>query len=441
MNTNNKHTRPPPVIYSRKEHCVSRSDISESALKVLYRLKDSSYDAYLVGGGVRDLLLGRKPKDFDVATDAHPEQAHKEFRNSRLIGRRFRLLHVRYGRDIVEVATFRAHHDEDSEMSEDDSHIRDGMLVRDNVYGNIEDDAWRRDFTINALFYNIRDYSVIDYTGGMQDIKARLIRVIGDPAQRYREDPVRMLRAIRFAAKLDFAIEEQSAKPIAELKDKLQVVPPARLFDEVLKLFLSGHALRSFDLLREYDLFRFLFPITDAHLNQNDSFNELIRLGLRNTDIRIAEEKPVTPAFLFAILLWRPVLDLAGRWQQRGMGELQAIQSAGHEIFNLQAQHVALPRRFTLQTSEIWTMQDRLLNRSGKRAFRLFSSARFRAGYDFLLLRQQSGEEGLDDLCEWWTQFQVQHEEGQHAMVRELKSPKTRSKSRRRRKRKPRTQE
>ena len=419
---------------------MSRDAISDSALKVLYRLKDANYEAYLVGGGVRDLLLGRKPKDFDVATDAHPEQAHNEFRNSRLIGRRFRLLHVRFGRDIIEVATFRAHHDEASDVSEDHSHIEDGMLMRDNVYGDIEEDAWRRDFTINALYYNIRDFSVVDYTGGMQDIKARLIRVIGDPAQRYLEDPVRMLRAIRFAAKLGFTIEEQSRQPIADLKDKLLAVPPARLFDEVLKLFLSGHALRSFELLREYDLFRYLFPISDAHLNQSQSFNELVRLGLKNTDTRIAEDKPVTPAYLFAILLWQPVFELSRRWQQRGMGELQAVQSAGHDIVNQQAQHVALPRRFTLQTSEIWTMQSRLQNRSGKRAFRLFTQPRFRAGYDFLLLRQAAGETDLDELCDWWTQFQEQHEDGRHSMVKELKahSPHKSHKPRRRRKRGPR---
>jgi len=414
---------------------VSRADISDNALKVLYRLKDADYEAYLVGGGVRDLLLGLKPKDFDVATDAHPEQAQQAFRNSRLIGRRFRLLHVRFGREIIEVATFRAHHDEESDHSEHHSHIRDGMLVRDNVYGTLEDDAWRRDFTINALYYDVRDFSVLDYTGGMQDLKARLIRVIGDPEQRYREDPVRMLRAVRLAAKLDFSIEEHSARAIKLLKDRLTAVPPARLFDEVLKLFLTGHAEKSLQRLREHGLLSYLFPLTARQLDQDPVFEQLVIQGLINTDERLAAEKPVTPAFLFAIFLWQPVVLAAQRFQQHaGMSDLQAMQAASEDVLSQQGSHVALPRRYSLQSREIWLLQSRLRNRTGKRAYRCLSHPRFRAGYDFLLLRHQAGEPGLDELCDWWTAFQEQTDDGQHAMVKAMK-PTGQGKPRRRRRR------
>ena len=422
LNTKTSHRPGSPAVIPRAEHCVSRKDISDNALKVLYRLKDAEYEAYLVGGGVRDLLLGLKPKDFDVATNAHPEQAQQAFRNSRLIGRRFRLLHVRFGREIIEVATFRAHHDEESNHSEHHSHIRDGMLVRDNVYGTLEDDAWRRDFTINALYYDIRDFSVLDYTGGMRDLQARLIRVIGDPEQRYREDPVRMLRAVRLAAKLDFAIEEHSAQAIESLKERLTAVPPARLFEEVLKLFLTGHAVKSLQRLRQYALLGFLFPVTAAQLEQDPVFEKLVIQGLINTDERIAAGKPVTPAFLFAIFLWRPVALLTQRFQQQDMSELQAMQAASEEVLAQQGGHVALPRRYSLQSREIWLLQARLRNRSGKRAYRSFSHPRFRAGYDFLLLRHQAGEPDLAELCDWWTAFQEQSEEGQHSMLKSVKS-------------------
>ena len=414
---------------------MSRADISDSALKVLYRLKDADYEAYLVGGGVRDLLLGLKPKDFDVATDAHPEQAQQEFRNSRLIGRRFRLLHVRFGREIIEVATFRAYHDEESEHSEHHSHIRDGMLVRDNVYGTLEDDAWRRDFTVNALYYDIRDFSVLDYTTGMQDLKARLIRVIGDPEKRYREDPVRMLRAVRLAAKLDFAIEKHSALAIEQLKDRLTAVPPARLFDEVLKLFLTGHALKSLERLREHGLLAYLFPLTARQLDKDPVFERMVVQGLINTDDRIAANKPVTPAFLFAVFLWQPVALTAQRFRQHDMSELQAVQAASEEVLAEQGRLVALPRRYSLQSREIWLLQSRLSNRSGKRAYRSFSHPRFRAGYDFLLLRHEAGEPDLAELCDWWTQFQEQPEDGQHVMLKAVKHD-DQGKPRRRRRRK-----
>lgn len=425
-----------PAIIPCDVHQISIDDICEYALKVLQRFDDTNYQAYLVGGSVRDLLLRRKPKDFDIATNALPEEARKLFANGRLIGRRFRLLHVRYGRNIIEVATFRGHHDGAQAKASHDAHIDNGMIVRDNVYGTMEEDAWRRDFTINALYLNTRDMAVIDYTGGMGDLSAGLIRMIGDPMVRYQEDPVRMLRAVRFAAKLGFKIDPDTDAPIYKLKDRLTAVPPARLFEEILKLFLSGHGLASYRLLRRYQLFRYLFPLTDECLEANqDSIEPLIVKGLTNTDWRIAQGKPVTPAFLFAIMLWQPMRVIADRLQLQGLSPLQSTQIASTDVFSQQAEHVSLPKRFTLQTREIWGMQYRLEHRQGCRALRLLENKRFRAGYDFLLLRQESGVDELEELCEWWTRFQVENQEEQSEMINSLQ-PKRRSRRGRSKKRK-----
>jgi poly(A) polymerase len=420
-----------PTITARPDHNISRADISEYALKVLYRLKAAGFEAFLVGGGVRDLLLGREPKDFDVATNAHPEEVKALFSNSRLIGRRFRLVHVHFGREIIEVATFRGDHDAGETHD-------DGMILRDNVYGTLEQDAWRRDFTINSLYYNIRDFSVVDYVGGMADLKDGMLRVIGDAEQRYLEDPVRMLRAVRFAAKLGFRIHADSEAPMAELGDRLEAVPPARLFDEMLKLFLSGTAVNTFELLRHYDLFKYLFPMTDARLAEEERGfpHMMVAQGLANTDTRLAEGKPVTPAFLFAVLLWEPVRARALRLQDEGMTEIQALQVAGEEIIAQQIQYVSLPKRFSLQTREIWVMQARLKRRNGKRAERLMESPRFRAAYDFLLLRAESGEDELAPLAEWWTEYQAVNAERRDAMAREAPGG-GKKRRRRRRRRKP----
>ena len=425
---NKLHT---PIVLQRDAHNVSRSNICEPALKVLYRLKKADFDAYLVGGGVRDLLLERNPKDFDIATDALPEEAGQLFRNSRLIGRRFRLVHVHFGKDIIEVATFRGHEEESEDDSAKDRHTRDGMLIRDNVFGTIEEDAWRRDFTINALYYNIQDFTIVDYTGGLEDLRNRLIRMIGDPTQRYREDPVRMLRAARFAGKLGFNIEPNTEAPIYELADRLTHVPPARLFEEVLKLFLGGHAVATYNLLRKYTLFDNLFPYTAALLNPehpaSDDVDALIRLGLANTDERIAQGKPVTPAFLFAIMLWRPMKNLAEQYIADGVRPLQAHQQAGADVIAQQVGFVSIPKRFSIQTREIWSLQPRLHNRSGKRAYRLLSLPRFRAGYDFLLLRAQSVEPDLLPLCDWWTEFQEVGDGSRAAMLKKVQGPRRRS--------------
>jgi len=420
-----------PIIIPRSEHCISRQDISDSALKVLGRLHKAGYAAYLVGGGVRDLLLGLHPKDFDVATDATPEQLKELFRNCRLIGRRFRLAHIHFGRDIVEVATFRGHHAdvEDEALAS----TRDGMIVRDNVFGTLAEDAWRRDFSVNALYYNIADFSVVDYTGGMSDLQQRRLRMIGDPHLRCQEDPVRILRAIRFAAKLQFELEPELVSAIAEQRERLLAVSSARIYDEVLKLFLSGYASQVLPLLREHGIFELLFAASELSLKKNlPHFAELLKRACANTDSRIHENKPVTPAFLFACLLWGPVQERAEALQQNRMSPIQAIQEAGHEILSEQTQHIALPKRFRLPIREIWSGQERLTNRRGRRAFAMLESKRFRATYDFMLLRCEAGDQSLQTLCEWWTGFQDASAEEQKTMCDALQEKRQGHRPRRR---------
>ena len=372
-----------------------------------------------MGGGVRDLLLGLHPKDFDVATDASPEEVRALFRNCRLIGRRFRLAHVHFGREIIEVATFRAHHDQ----GEGEGVVENGMILRDNVYGSLEDDAWRRDFTANALYYNIADFSLVDFTGGMADIKNQVLQIIGDPAVRFQEDPVRMLRAIRFAAKLNFTLEPMMSEQIIKLGSCMENVPTARLFDEVLKLLMHGHALKTYELLREYQLFKYLFAETDELLNEFPEYlDNFIRQAMINTDNRIREDKPVTPAYLFAVLFWGPVRQQAELLQEQDMSTLQALQVAGNEVVESLLKQVGLPRRFSLPMREIWQMQARLMMRRGKRPFRLLEHPRFRASYDFMLLRHEVGEP-ISELCNWWTEFQVQDDAGRQKMTRALNKP------------------
>ncbi|MBD3609903.1 MAG: polynucleotide adenylyltransferase PcnB [Gammaproteobacteria bacterium] len=420
-------------IYTRQEHNISRADISESALKVLYRLKSAGFEGYLVGGSVRDLLLGREPKDFDVTTDATPEQVRKLFRNSRIIGRRFKIVHVRFGREIIEVATFRGSND-DARTSEE------GMVLSDNVYGTLEEDAWRRDFTVNALYYNIRDFSVVDYTGGMADLNKGMLSLIGEPEQRFREDPVRMLRAVRFAAKLGFRIAPDVEQAIYRLGYLLQEVPAARLFDEMLKLFMSGHAVASFEGLRHYRLFEHMFPATEVCLAHEEAGfpRTFITRAMANTDKRLAEDKPVTPAFLLAALLWEPLRQLAEENIADGEPAYQAFHAAADVVLSQQVKHISIPRRFSVMMREMWIMQTRLPRRQGKRAFALLSHDRFRAAYDFLLLRAESGEVNAE-LGEWWTRFQQVDESEQRVMVRALESDGSgHSKKRRRRRSSPR---
>ena len=377
---------------------------------------------------MRDLLLGREPKDFDIATDAHPEDVRRLFRNCRLIGRRFRLAHVMFGREIIEVATFRARQEPGGNNGE--QHVDgEGRIVRDNVYGTIEDDALRRDFTVNALYYNIADFSIIDYTGGMRDLEAGVLRLLGDPETRYREDPVRMLRAVRFATKLGFRIETETERPIMELASLLRDIPPARLFDEMLKLFMVGSALANFEMLRHYDLFRQLFQLTEESLtHQEGNFPlTLVNRGMANTDARVDAGKPVTPAFLFAVFLWQPVRDLAAQLEAKGQAPAQALQHASSQIIAEQGAVMATPRRFSLPMREIWMLQLRLERKGGRRSQRVLGHPRFRAAYDFLLLRGEAGEVSRE-LCDWWTEFQEMHPE-----QREQEVTKTRPRKRRRR--------
>ena len=406
----------------RDQHNVSRSVISEPAKKVLSRLNNAGYEAYLVGGSVRDILLGGKPKDFDIATNATPEQVHDQFRNSRLIGRRFRIVHVVFGREVIEVTTFRGNAADagDDGVDDDRRTSEHGLLLRDNVYGNQEEDALRRDFTINALYYCIRDFTVIDFAGGMEDLLNRQLRLIGDPDTRYREDPVRMLRAIRFAAKLGFDIEPETEAPIRALAPLLTHIPPARLFDEVLKLFSAGHGEATYDLLIHYNLLGPLFPET-AWAIQAGEPDELIRQALRNTDARIAQGKSVTPYFLFAAMLWPALQAEWHRRQDNGDPVQPALHSAIGKVIGEQVQATSIPKRVSGPMTDIWELQMRLPRRQGKRAFATMSHPRFRAAYDFLLIREATGEIE-PGLGQWWTEFQNTDERGQERMLSELSS-------------------
>ncbi len=446
----------------RSEHSISRAAISPNALKVLYRLKEAGYQGFLVGGAVRDLLLGQRPKDFDVATNALPEDVRRLFRNCRLIGRRFRLAHVFFGNEIIEVATFRATAAPEREDAEDgdadaeaagggdevrggdegeaegrhepdvddaaefsppsDSEHRAfdprGRILRDNIYGTIEEDVWRRDFAANGLYYNIEDFSIWDFVDGVRDIKERRLRLIGDPETRYREDPVRMLRAVRFAAKLDFSIEPNTEQPIKRLAYLLDGVPPARLFDEVLKLFLSGFGAKAYRLLQQYGLFEHLFPQSAAAfaLAPYAYAGEMLERGLENTDERIAADKPVTPTFLFAVLLWSAVLRELNERQAGPSPDLALLMQACDTVLRTQQSRVAIPRRFAIPMRELLMLQPKFNRRSGVKSLSLLQHPRFRAAFDFLLLRAQVGVAD-PELAKWWTDIQVLPQEERVALV------------------------
>ena len=392
----------------RGVHHFPEQDISSNVLKVLDTLVNAGFEAYLVGGSIRDGLLGFHPKDFDVATDAHPEQIKELFQQRcRLIGRRFRLAHVRCGREVIEVATFRAGHDnQPEESSQRSSQSDEGMLLRDNVYGTLEEDAVRRDFSANALYYRHTDGAILDFVGGYQDIQAKTLRLIGDPEQRYREDPVRMLRAVRFVAKLELSMDPATAAPIEQLAGMLDHIPPARLFEEVLKLFLSGHAQAVWQLMIDYHLVDALLPYSHPDRNQHPGAQAMIDLALRNTDIRLAAGKSVTPAFLFAVLLWGPFQTTFANLNANSDEPFSVVQGkAMNQVINLQIQHTSIPKRFGLPMREIWELQSRLSNRSPRRCEKLMEQSRFRAAYDLLLLREEAGE--CDPgLGEWWTRYQ-----------------------------------
>lgn len=396
-----------PLIVPAGEHPVTRKQIGRSALKVLDKLHEAGHSAYLVGGGVRDALVGLKPKDFDVATDASPETIRALFRNSRIIGRRFRLVHVVYGREIIEVATFRAAHSQ----GEGGEIGKAGRIVRDNVFGSIEEDAYRRDFSVNALYYNIADDSVVDYVGGLADLDAGLFRLIGDPVTRCEEDPVRVLRAVRLAAKLEFGIDQPTLSAMEQVRGELKSTPPPRLFEEVLKLFQGGYALRSFHSVREHDLLRYLFPLLDKRLKAGDKrLESMLDAALTNTDRRVAQGKPITPAYLLAFMLWPDIAEQAYRDCASGMPINEALMLASDAVLSTQLRVISIPRRFSGPMKEIWLMQPRLERLKGGRALRLMEDRRFRAAYDFLCLRATI-DDRLQASAKWWTHVQTLNEE------------------------------
>lgn len=418
-------------IIPRSHHNISKTDISANALKVLNRLNSAGFQAYLVGGSVRDLLLGQVPKDFDVATNATPNEIKKLFRNARIIGRRFKLVHIIFHRDIIEVATFRG---TDSEEIDDNQQTNErGMLVRDNVYGTLDEDAWRRDFTINSLYYNIDDASIVDITGGVDDVHQRVVRMIGNPTTRYQEDPVRMLRAIRFSAKLHFDMAAETAEPLPSLSPLIRHVSSSRLFDEMTKLYQCGEAETVQRLLVKHGLFAQLFEQTNRLLTSEYPVNALIGIALENTDTRIRDNKPVTPAFLFAVLLWFPLQERAASLQKEdGLDPLPALEKAMSQVIMEQNKVVTIPKRYTQIMREMWILQFRFPKRYGNRAYHLLQHPRFRAAYDFLALRALAGDESME-LAQWWTTFQELSEKDQAEMISTL-SPQTPTKSRRRRK-------
>lgn len=412
----NKPQKIPPTA-----HQISPSAVSPTALEVVKTLTRAGHEAYLVGGCVRDLLLGKEPKDFDVVTEAPPEQVRELFRRCRLIGRRFRLAHVRIGRDVIDVATFRAAPGLDDDGDEGDDSaltISDaGQITRDNVYGTIETDAVRRDFTINALFYDPVDETVVDYVDGFKHLENRELVSIGDPYERFREDPVRMLRAIRFAESLDLKVPDDVRGAIDELGNLLHHVPPARMLDEILKLFHSGHAQAVLVKLRAFGLFRFLFPFTDESFIDNEV--SIAELGLRNTDQRIQEDKPVIPAFLFACMLWEPLRADIEKLVDNGEPYRKAFMTAMDDILRDQSQYVSIPKRIGFIVKDIWLLQGRLEYRTMKNVKAALSHKRFRAAYDFLLLRAET-DEVTRELTEWWTRIQEVDVDEQDQMIKAL---------------------
>ncbi len=411
-----------PRTVPKEQHGIGREAISQGSRKVCEVLHGHGYQAYVVGGAVRDLLLGLRPKDFDVATDAYPEEVHKAFRRSRLIGKRFRLVHVMFGEETVEVSTFRAR-----TPAETDEH---GRVLRDNIYGTREDDAIRRDFTINALYYDPASETLLDYHNGLRDLQRKSVRIIGDARARYREDPLRMLRAVRFAAKAGFTIDERTRKPIRELAHLLGNVPPSRVYEEMQKLLLSGHAATGLRELRSEALHHGLLPLLDVIFEQPMG-ERFVTLALEQTDSRVRSGKSVSPAFLFAALLWHEVLAAWKKAQQRGLKPIPALFEAMDAMLDIQTDKLAIPRRLTAVMKEIWALQPRFEQRSGRRPFGLLAHERFRAGFDFLVLRSGSGE-APEELAQWWEKFQQAGEAERQAM---LMAPQPGERRRRRRRR------
>ncbi|OAM51452.1 poly(A) polymerase [Methylovorus sp. MM2] len=410
-----------------KIHRIDRKLLSTGALKTTEGLQKAGFEAFVVGGAVRDLLLKKRPKDFDIATNATPEQVNRVFRRSRIIGRRFRLVHVMFGDETVEVSTFRGSHigdDIDAKTAES------GRILRDNVFGNQEEDAVRRDFTANALYYDPSTEEILDFHDGVADIQAGILRMIGDPLTRYKEDPVRMLRAIRLSAKLGLTIDKSTEAPIPKLAEALHDVPASRLFDEMLKLFLSGHAIESVNSLRKHKLHHGLLPMLDVVLEQPMG-ERFVKLALKNTDDRVLADKPVSPSFLFATLLWHEVLVAWQKIQDQGENPIPALHIAMNDVCDIQAEKLAIHKRYSITMKEIWGLQPRFEQRAGRRPYALLEHPRYRAAYDFLLLRCESGEIP-NELGKWWTDFANVDADKRQTML----LPDTAPKKRRRRTRK-----
>ena len=415
---------------SARRQGLFRDQVNQDALDTVEQLRDAGYEAYLVGGCVRDLLLGQSPKDFDVATNATPEEVKDLFRRSRLIGRRFQIVHVRYGRHIIEVSTFRRGHSEESEQEDERLHADSGLILRDNVWGSLEEDATRRDFTVNALYYDPVDEEIRDFVGGISDLSARRLRFIGDTRLRLREDPVRLLRAVRFHAKLGFELDPEILEALPDCARRLREIPPARLFDEVCKFFESGFSTAIWQMLAATPLRSALFPSAPPE-------DPLVIAAMLNTDARVSEDKPVTPGFLLAVLLWR---DYAARLQSgdtRRSGN-EAAAAAASAALAIEHEIITIPRRFSQFVRDVWHLQPRLEALRPKSARLALDHPRFRAGYDFLVLRAATGEP-VEEAAAWWTSLQTLGQEGRAAAIEALSSGiDPARKKRRKRKRKPR---
>ena len=416
-----------PTIFGADKHAIRRDDISRCARRTCEELQRAGHAAFVVGGAVRDLLLGRKPKDFDVATSATPEEVRAIFRRSRIIGRRFQIVHVLCGPETVEVSTFRAHFAREPDAQHTDEH---GRMLSDNVFGTQAEDALRRDFTVNALFYDPVKEEIWDYVHGLKDLKAKKLVMIGDPATRYREDPVRMLRAARLAAKLGLEIDPKTRAPIREQRHLLENVPQARLFEEILKLLLSGNAVECVRVLRELELHHGLLPLLDMALDDPEA-GPFALAALRATDERLAEGKPVSPAFLLAALLWGQVERNLRKFEAKGQATVPALHSAMHEALDVQRDSLAIPRRFDATMKELWLMQPRFLQRGGQRPYRLLEHPRFRAAYDFFALRAASAN-APQEAAQWWERFQdASPDERENMLVSDEAGPKKKRRRRR----------
>lgn len=422
--------QPEPALIPVDQHGIRREQLSPAARKVCSVLQEHGHKAFVVGGAVRDLLIGHPPKDYDVATSATPEEVRALFRRARIIGRRFKIVHVMSGPETIEVSTFRAL--QDAESAETDEH---GRVLRDNVYGSQAEDATRRDFTVNALYYDPGTETIVDYHHGVADLKQKTLRMIGDPRTRYREDPVRMLRAVRLGAKLGLVIDPAARQPIREMAVLLENVPAARLFDEMLKLLFSGYAVRCLKQLREEGLHHGLLPLLDVILEQPMG-ERFVWMSLENTDQRVQQDKPVSPGFLFATLLWHEVL---ANWEaKKAAGEhaQPALFQAMDDVLDAQAGKLAITRRIVGDIKDIWALQPRFDKRSGKMPYRLIEQPRYRAGWDFLRLRAQSGELPMD-VPEWWDRFAHAGHDERDALLRDAPQVEAPAKKRRRRRRKP----